>query len=151
MDFSSGSTYNDLGQGGAATRPQSMQRKLSAHKLGTQALPRGGMDFNNGSTASDLGNFYPTTNTTAAHVPAAAAAAEPHLSVTMPFPVSVGEAAPRMRRRGSMPGVDPNATMDFSGGSTLSDLGAHSSTEKESSCKTPNRMRRRGSMPGVDP
>ena len=35
MDFSGGSTYSDLGQG-AVTRPQSMQRKLSAHKLGTQ-------------------------------------------------------------------------------------------------------------------
>lgn len=38
MDFTSGTTYTDLGGHGATTttKARSMQRKLSAHKLGTQ-------------------------------------------------------------------------------------------------------------------
>ena len=160
MDFSGGSTYGDLGQAGAAARPQSMQRKLSAHKLGTKALPQGGMNFNDGSTASDLGNFYDdgdnNVNPGADGVAGGdlILAAQPNLSATLPFPLSTGETAvPRMRRRGSMPGIDPSLTMDFSAGSTLSDLGAHShATKVESvSSSAPSRMRRRGSMPGIDP
>lgn len=121
-----------------------------------QALPQGTMTFDAGSTASDLGNFY-TTSSTMQH-DAAEAPAPRSLSSTLPFPTAEG-AAPRGRRRGSMPGTDPAATMNFTLGTTQGDLGAHiagtSSGSLASTLSTTAeaapRMRRRGSMPGVDP
>jgi len=111
MDFSAGSTMQDLGKNAGEAVHTRRQDTGAPKRRGSMGLdPTLPMDFSAGTTMGDLGSTTPF----------------PDISQTQPMGSTyVGVEKPRPKRRGSMPGVDPSLTMDCSGGTTLSDLGRH--------------------------